>query len=260
MVYIANLNNSFIDSLLYLNEYYGVTQNPDTKDFVIIMKYYKSDLRNYITKNKDFYNIQWEKKLKILKHIAKGLSHIHNQNIIHQDLHSGNILCENENDVVISDLGISKSAMESANDKKIIGIISYIAPEILRRKECTKALDIYSFSMIMWEFMTGRMPYDVFDNITELMIKICDGCRPELEDYIAPEGYIKLMQECWDPDPIKRPNAHDIMQKLDDMLKLEVNNNPTEIIKLSDITPTSKPKSKQLSSAIKSTRSLELGK
>ena len=66
MVYIANLNNSFIDSLLYLNEYYGVTQNPDTKDFVIIMKYYKSDLRNYITKNKDFYNIQWEKKLKIL--------------------------------------------------------------------------------------------------------------------------------------------------------------------------------------------------
>src|SRR5436190_22483653 len=138
MVYIANLNNSFIDSLLYLNEYYGVTQNPDTKDFIIIMKYYKSDLRNYIAKNKDFYNIQWEKKLKILKHI-------HNQNIIHHDLHSGNILCENENDVVISDLGISKSAMESANDKKIIGILSYIAPEILQRNECTKASDIYSF-------------------------------------------------------------------------------------------------------------------
>ena len=64
MVYIANLNDSFIDSLLYLNEYYGVTQNPDTKDFIIIMKYYKSDLRNYITK--EFGNIKWDKKLKIL--------------------------------------------------------------------------------------------------------------------------------------------------------------------------------------------------
>ena len=265
MVYIVNLNNSFIDSLLYLNEYYGVTQNPDTKDFIIIMKYYKSDLRNYITKNKDFYNIQWEKKLKILKHIAKGLSHIHNQNIIHHDLHSENILCENENDVVISDLGISKSAMESANDNKIIGIISYIAPEILQRKECTKASDIYSFSIVMWELLTGRMPFTPFDfdNTTEFMIGILDGHRPKHKDYIAPEGYFKLMQECWNPDPIKRPNAYDIMQKLDDMLKLEVNNNPTEIIKLSDITdiiPTSKPKGKQLSSAIISTRSSELGK
>src|SRR5688572_16461070 len=187
------------------------------------MKYYTFDLRNYITKNKDFYNIKWDKKLKILRHIAEGLRYIHNQNIIHQDLHSGNILCENENDVVISDLGISKSAMESANDK-IIGIISYIAPEILRRKECTKASDIYSFSMIMWELLTGRIPsYDDFDNITEFTIKILDGHRPKHKDYIAPEGYIKLMQECWDSDPIKRPNAYDIMKKLDNMLKHEVN-------------------------------------
>src|SRR6266540_1705284 len=100
MIYIADLNDGFFDSLLYLNEYYGVTQNPNTKDFVIVMKYYKSDLRNYI--KKDFYNIKWNIKLKMLKHIAKGLYYIHNQNIIHRDLHSGNILCEDENDIVIS--------------------------------------------------------------------------------------------------------------------------------------------------------------
>src|ERR1044072_6514752 len=154
MVYIAGLNNGFIESLLYLNEYYGITQNNDTKNFIIIMKYYKYDLRNYITRSKDFNNIKWDKKLKILKHIAEGLVHIHLQNIIHHDLHSGNILCENEDDVVISDLGISKSAMESINDNKIYGIFSYMAPVTLQRKECTKASDIYSFSIIMWEFMT----------------------------------------------------------------------------------------------------------
>src|ERR1044071_2181700 len=103
MVYIADLNNGYFESLLYLNEYYGVTRDPSTKDFVIIMKYYRSDLRNYVTN--DFYNIKWGIKLKILIHIAKGLDHIHEQEIIHRDLHSKNILCENEGDAVISDLG-----------------------------------------------------------------------------------------------------------------------------------------------------------
>ena len=191
-------------------------------------------------------------------HIAQGLRHIHNQNIIHQDLHSGNILCENDDDVIISDLGISKSAMESTNDRKVYGIISYMAPEILQGKKCTKASDIYSFSMIMWEFMTGRIPYDDFDNRNELMIKICDGYRPELEDYTAPNSYIKLMQECWNSDPIKRPSADDISKKLSDILNHEVNIQ-TEIIKLTDaITPISNPKSKQLSSTVY-TISSELG-
>src|SRR3990170_2077282 len=174
MVYIVDLNNEFFDSLLYLNEYYGITRDPSTKDFIIIMKYYKSDLKNYITKN--FYNIEWNKKLKILMHIAEGLNHIHNQKIIHRDLHSKNILYENENDVVISDLGISKSAMESTDDNEMFGIISYMAPEIWQRKKCTTASDIYSFSMIMWELMTGRKPFWNWDpNGVDLMIKIQDG-------------------------------------------------------------------------------------
>ena len=163
MIYIADLNSKnsmFFSSLLYLNEFYGVTQNPDTKDFIIIMKYYKFDLRDYISKSNDFYSIAWDKKLKILKHIAEGLDYLHSQDIIHRDLHSGNILCENEYDVVISDLGMSKSAMESTDhDNNCYGIISYMAPEILRGKKYTTASDIYSFGMIMWELMTGRKPF-----------------------------------------------------------------------------------------------------
>ncbi len=112
-------------------------------------------MRNYITKN--FYNIEWNKKLKIL--IAEGLNHIHYQKIIHRDLHSKNILCENEDDVIISDLGISKSTMESTDDNEKFGIISYMAPEIWQGKKYTTTSDICSFSMIMWELMTGRKPF-----------------------------------------------------------------------------------------------------
>ena len=236
MVYIANLNNGFFESLLYLNEYYGVTQNPSTKDFIIIMKYYRSDLRSYITN--DFYNIKWNKKLEILIHIAKGLDHIHKQDIIHRDLHSKNILCkneENEDDIVISDLGISKSAMESTCDNKIYGVISYIAPENLQGKEYTKASDIYSFGMIMWELMTGRKPFWDQKNDTELMIKVKDGLRPSIVTN-TPKDYVKLMQECWSSNPIKRPMAAKIFERLMYIRAIEMEN-PIEIIKSSDNGP-----------------------
>src|SRR6266540_3881822 len=178
MIYDADLNEGFFNSLRYLNKYYGITRNPITKDFIIIMKYYKlGSLKGYITKN--FYNIKWSEKLKILRNIVDGLKHLHNQKIIHRDFHSGNILYENEYDVVISDLGISKSSIDN-NDDEIYGIISYMAPEILQEKGYTMASDIYGLGMIMWELMTGRMPFwDQNDDI-ELIIKICRNFHPPI--------------------------------------------------------------------------------
>src|ERR1044072_6959793 len=126
MVYDADLNEGFFNSLEYLNKYYGITQNPNTEDFIIIMKYYKlGSLKNYIIKN--FYKIMWNEKLNILDSVASGLNHLHNQKIIHRDFHSGNILYEDDWDIVISDLGISKSSIDN-DDGEIYGIISYMAP------------------------------------------------------------------------------------------------------------------------------------
>src|ERR1044071_8397910 len=149
MVYNADLNEGYLNSLLYLNSYYGITQDPITKDFIIIMNYYKYDLKRYLAEN--FYNIDWNKRLKILGKIIKGLVHIHSQKIIHRDFHSGNILCENEFDIVISDLGLSKSSKSSTasttDDDKIYGVIAYVAPEIFRGEKYTMASEIYSFGM-----------------------------------------------------------------------------------------------------------------
>src|SRR6266542_4523071 len=199
------------------------------------MKYYRlGSLKDYITKN--FHNIKWCEKLNILKNIVEGLDHIHNQNIIHRDFHSGNILYENEIDIAISDLGISKSSTKSIdNDNEVYGDISYIAPEILQQKEYTIASDIYSFGMIMWELMTGRMPFwDQNDDI-ELIIKICRGFRPPII-INAPKGYVELMQECWNSDPNKRPTANYISDIFDEKI-IPNYNNEIEIAKSSDIGP-----------------------
>ncbi|CAI2179973.1 8911_t:CDS:2, partial [Funneliformis geosporum] len=145
--------------------------------------------------------------------IIFALENIHNQGIIHRDFHSGNILCENKYDnydIVINDLGISKLSTEvSENDNNYYGIIPYIAPEIFQGKKTnkyTKASDIYSFSIIMWELMTGRRPFLNRDYDTSLIIEIIDGLRPPINTN-APEGYIKIMQECWHYNPNKRPTA-----------------------------------------------------
>src|SRR6266542_2280720 len=115
-------------------------------------------------------------------------------------------------------------SFQSANDdNKIYGVISYIAPEILQRKEYTIALDIYGFGMIMWELMTGRMPFWNKIQDTELIIEICDGLRPPIVTN-APENYIELMQECWNSDSDKRPTAFDIRKKLINIEKVEMEN------------------------------------
>src|SRR6266498_1679704 len=259
MIYNADLNEGFFNSFFYLNKYYGITKNPITNDFIIIMKYYElGSLKDYMSNN--FYDIKWNEKLNILKNIAGGLDHIHNKKIIHRDFHSGNILYDKESGAVISDLGISKSSIKSTNDddNEIYGIISYMAPEILQEKEYTIASDIYSFSMIMWELMTGRMPFWDQDNDIELIIKICKNFRPPIIKN-TPKGYNELMQECWDSDPNKRPTTFDIIGKLTDIDKVEVENQ-TEITKSSNIGPiiiNNSDKSKPLSKIIENAESIK---
>ena len=167
-----------------------------------------SKLKDYITKN--FYNIKWNEKLNILNHIMEGLSHLHNQKIIHRDFHSGNILYENEYDIVISDLGISKSSISNEKDNEIYGVIPYVAPEIFQGQKYTKASDIYSFGMIMYFVATGRQPFADRAHDQDLALSICNGIRPEITEKEAPKCYIDLMKKCWDPNPDNRPNAREI--------------------------------------------------
>jgi serine/threonine protein kinase len=149
--YSSNGNLKYIynkDSLI--NVYYGITQDPITQDFMFIMPYYNSDLMHFI--NKGFYNISWYDKISKLQNIIDGLAGIHKVNIIHRDLHSGNILLDDNiypyyhQKTKICDLGTSRSATENDdnndNEDNVYGIIPYVAPEVLQGK-CIPKLQIY---------------------------------------------------------------------------------------------------------------------
>src|SRR6266496_5258776 len=114
------------DFYQYINNYYGITQDPNTKNYMIIMNYFESrDLTHYITE--EFFNINWNSKLNKLCDIISGLIEIHNAELIHQDYHSGNILMTANKSPITGDLGLSKSAIESTESsdnesKEVYGI------------------------------------------------------------------------------------------------------------------------------------------
>ena len=107
------------------------------------------DLRKYLNHSEDYNYIL---KIKILSQIASGLLDIHNVGKVHKDFHSGNILLSLYEDATfISDLGLCQLANKEKQSVKtgVYGVLPYMAPEVLRGYQYTKAADIYSFGILM---------------------------------------------------------------------------------------------------------------
>ncbi|POG82439.1 kinase-like domain-containing protein [Rhizophagus irregularis DAOM 181602=DAOM 197198] len=136
------------------------------------------------------------------------LRNIHNNNFIHRDIHSGNMLlsrCYWR----VGDLGLSQPANNSSSNNEIYGVVPYIAPEIFKGAAFSKESDVYSYGMIMWELTTGCKPFANIEHNVELICEIIDGKRPEITND-TPECFANLMKKCWDSDPLKRPTSYEI--------------------------------------------------
>src|ERR1051325_6698310 len=138
---------------------------------------------------------------------------IHKRNYIHHDLHSGNILSYNIRYSLVGDLGLCQQLKEKDDANEIFGVIPYLAPEVLSGRLCTKASDIYSFGMIMWEHTTGKKPFHDRSHDHYLMLDILEGERPEITED-TPEFFANLMKKCWDPKPENRPILWEIRECL----------------------------------------------
>src|SRR5437660_8270810 len=184
---------------------YGISQDPNTKECILVTRYANNgNLTDYITKN--FKNLKWKKRIEILYRIISGLKIIHQEQLVHHDLHSGNILHSDRilQKVMIADLGLSDQETSS-----IIGVLPYIAPEVLNSKPYTIESDIYSFGVLMSVISTGQQPFYNIAHDRNLAFKICEGVRPSFS-INTPKFYIKLAYKCMDANPDKRPTAEEI--------------------------------------------------
>ena len=153
----------------------------------------------------------WKQKLHMLYKIITGLYKIHEKDLIHCDFHDGNILSHSRKNTIyqvyISDLGSSRH--QCLKKDSIYGVVPFMAPEVLRGKPYIPASDIYSFSMIMWEFTSGITPFNNRAHDFQLSLSICKGERPEIIEK-TPQCYTDLMKKCWNEDPSKRPSSLEV--------------------------------------------------
>ncbi|UZO09633.1 uncharacterized protein OCT59_029848 [Rhizophagus irregularis] len=206
-----------IDSLNILR-IYGISQNPDTKNYIMVLQYAEGgDFNKWI--NKNYENFDWTNKIKVLNNIINGLKEIHQKEKVHHDFHTGNILFlfTSTSDICdytrISDMGLC-GEVDNIDEEKIYGVMPYVAPEVLRGKLYTQAADIYSFGIIMYFVATGRQPFANRVHDEFLALDICEGIRPKLNELEAPKCYIELMKKCWDSNPNKRPDATEISDQI----------------------------------------------
>ncbi|POG80986.1 kinase-like domain-containing protein [Rhizophagus irregularis DAOM 181602=DAOM 197198] len=186
---------------------------------MMVMELKNGGLRQHL--NNNFISLNWKQKLCSLTAILRGLSDIHIKGLIHHDFHCGNILSDFVELAFITDLGLSQPAnikSSQNNNKKIYGVLPYVAPEVLRGKEYTQKSDIYGFGIIAYEICTGFPPYYDIAHDDFLAMKICNGLRPK-SNYRIPQLIFDMINQCWDADPLKRPNAVELNNLFLDLWK-----------------------------------------
>ncbi|CAG8457342.1 10673_t:CDS:2 [Cetraspora pellucida] len=185
---------------------YGITKDPESGKFMMVLERQDDgDLRSFIN-NTDIAHT-WREIFTLLNDISLGLYEIHKRDMIHKDLHPGNILFSN-GIWKICDFGFSEPANKSS---EIVGVLPYIAPEVLLERNYTSAADIYSIGIIMWQLITKCNPYGDLkcDNEIQVALEICKGRRPTNDFKLYPD-YEKMMKRCWDVNISNRPSASEL--------------------------------------------------
>jgi len=105
--------------------------------------------------------LNWKETLHFAMQIAKGLEHAHSRGIVHRDIKPHNVMVLKNGSVKVMDFGIAR-VMNKSNTltKEALGSVHYISPEQAKGGHTDNRSDLYSLSVVMYEMMTGRPPYD----------------------------------------------------------------------------------------------------
>jgi serine/threonine protein kinase len=138
-----------------------------TKDeHFIVMEFIDGLSLNYARESR---GLKLDEKLELLAQAADGLAAVHQAGYIHRDFGPKNILVTRDDQVKLIDFGLAvPNTPEFQRPGNRTGTLNYMAPELLRREQTDERIDIFSFGVAAFEFLTGRLPYDT--RITDPMV------------------------------------------------------------------------------------------
>ncbi|MCL6617261.1 MAG: Stk1 family PASTA domain-containing Ser/Thr kinase, partial [Anoxybacillus ayderensis] len=147
----TSLNHENIVSIYDVGEDEGV--------YYIVMEYVRgSTLKQYIQQHAP---LSVPKALDIMEQLTSAIAHAHANRIIHRDIKPQNILIDEHGKVKITDFGIAValSSTTITQTNSVLGSVHYLSPEQARGGVATEKSDIYSLGIVMFELLTGRLPF-----------------------------------------------------------------------------------------------------
>lgn len=197
----------------------------------IVMEYINGKTLKQLIKKND--RLTSQKTLEISLQIAKALQCAHKNNIIHRDIKPDNIMITKDNLVKVTDFGIAKvsDSRTMTNSSKIMGTAHYFSPEQAKGNFVDFRTDIYSLGIVMYEMVTGRVPYNAESSISIAMMHIQEPVIPPKEIITDLPGNVnQVILKAMEKEPIKRFQT---ANEMGEILK-SIKENPNFKVNLND--------------------------
>ncbi len=160
-----------------------------------------------------------ERLLRIFRQVAEGLKAAHDQGVIHRDLKPQNIMLEASDRVYVTDFGLAKSAEQSGMTQTgaVIGTPFYMSPEQVKGEQVGPQSDIYALGVILYQMLTGAVPFSGSTPYEVMMARILQPPRPVKE--LNPETPVylqKIVERCLAVDrKLRYQSVDEILKDMD---------------------------------------------
>ena len=151
--------------------------------------------------------LTWKEAVYFASQVLSALQHAHAKGIIHRDVKPQNIMLLANGSIKMMDFGIarfSRAQSQTVSDKAI-GSVHYISPEQAKGEHTDARTDIYSVGVMLYEMLSGKLPFDGDGAVSIAIMQISDKARPLAE--VAPdvpEGIRQITEKAMEKDPAKR--------------------------------------------------------
>ncbi|XP_008811875.1 serine/threonine-protein kinase STY46-like isoform X3 [Phoenix dactylifera] len=164
--------------------------------------------------------------LRVAIDVSKGMNYLHQNNIIHRDLKAANLLMDEKEAVKVADFGVARVKSQSGVMTAETGTYRWMAPEVIEHKPYDHKADVFSFGILLWELLTGKLPYEYLTPLQAAVGVVQKGLRPTIPKHTNPK-LAELLEKCWQQDPAQRPDFSEILEILQFLAK-EVADEPED--------------------------------
>ncbi|KAI8533222.1 hypothetical protein RHMOL_Rhmol11G0280300 [Rhododendron molle] len=215
-------------------QFIGACTKPPT--FCIVTEFMSGgSVYDYLHKQKGTFKLP--SLLRVALDISKGMNYLHQNNIIHRDLKAANLLMDENEVVKVADFGVARVKSQTGVMTAETGTYRWMAPEVIEHKPYDHKADVFSFGIVLWELLTGKLPHEYLTPLQAAVGVVqkltswkhvrfshlttrnnfywlgFQGLRPTIPNNTHPK-LAELLERCWQQEPNLRPDFCEIIDIL----------------------------------------------